>query len=191
MARSEILVLMEDADPEPTHSRQVARLAERLFDELSALHGCGPEERFHLEAAALLHDTGWSVCPDGKGHHKASADLIRNRLWRGLDAREVALVAQIARYHRKSLPHAGHSGFMALSAEDRLRVEKLAALLRIADGLDRKHLQRVADLEARIDEAAVRITVFGQDLAEELAMADGKADLARKTFGRTWLFGSA
>jgi exopolyphosphatase / guanosine-5'-triphosphate,3'-diphosphate pyrophosphatase len=186
-AREEVLALMAAAEREPAHSRQVARLALRLHDDLTVLHRGGPTERFLLEAAALLHDIGWSVAPDGKAHHKHSARLIRDWPWTGLPARDVGLVAQIARYHRRSPPGKGHEDFMALSETDRRRVESLAGLLRVADGLDRSHLQKVVDVAAVAGPDQVTVSVHGGDLVEELAAARKKADLAERIYGRAWV----
>lgn len=185
--RTEVFALMAELEPEPAHARQVARLALRLFDDLTELHGGGPRERFLLEAAALLHDIGWSAAPDGKAHHKHSARLIQERAWTGLSTKDVAVVAQIARYHRKSLPVSSHDGFVALPEPDRRRVELLAGLLRIADGLDRSHLQRTVDVEAAGMPDEVCVSVRGTNLGAELAAARKKSDLAIRAYGRAWI----
>jgi exopolyphosphatase/guanosine-5'-triphosphate,3'-diphosphate pyrophosphatase len=125
---------------------------------------------------------------DGKGHHKESARLIREAVWTGFRADEVAVLAQIARYHRKSLPSEEHGDFMALGAEERERVRRLAALLRVADGLDRQHLQKVTEIRAEPAAGQVTVLVVGAGLAEELAAARKKADLAEQVFGRRWVF---
>ena len=104
-ARAEFLATLRRLEPEPPHVLQVARLALRLFDELAALHQLGGEERVLLEAAACLHDIGWSVAPDGARHHKESARLIRAQRWEHFSAAHVECIALIARYHRKSPPN--------------------------------------------------------------------------------------
>jgi exopolyphosphatase/pppGpp-phosphohydrolase len=190
-ARAEVFSLMSAMEREPAHVRQVARLALRLYDELMDLHGGGAPQRFLLESAALLHDIGWSVAPDGASHHKHSARLILEGAWVGLPAPEVAQVAQIARYHRKSLPQAEHVAFMALSETDRGWVEKLAGLLRIADGLDRTHRQKVADLSAETGPDEVLVVVRGGGLEEELVAGRKKSDLAERAYGRKWIIREA
>ena len=124
------------------HCRKVGHLAVTLFDQLTALHNLGAPERDLLEAAALLHDIGWTVSHDK--HHKHTYRLIQENRQRlsSFTATEVVLVANIARYHRKSLPALKHEAFATLPAADREVVRKLAALLRIADGLDRPHRQQ-------------------------------------------------
>ncbi|MFL6103441.1 MAG: HD domain-containing protein [Actinomycetes bacterium] len=123
------------------HARQVTTLALSLFDQTSALHGLGPAERGLLEVAGLLHDVGYAISESD--HHKHSLYLIRNADLDGFSARERDLVANIARYHRKALPADRHAEYMALDDDDRTLVRRLAALLRLADGLDADHFQVV------------------------------------------------
>src|SRR4029450_3766286 len=123
------------------HARQVTTLALSLFDQTSALHGLGPAERGILEAAGLLLDVGFAVSQSA--HHKHSLYLIRNADLDGFSARERDLVANIARYHRQALPADRHTESMALDYDDRTLVRRLAALLRLADGLDADHFQVV------------------------------------------------
>jgi exopolyphosphatase/guanosine-5'-triphosphate,3'-diphosphate pyrophosphatase len=94
-------------DPEPFHSNQVTKLALQLFDELSALHGLSVPERLLLEAAALLHDIGYARESDG--HHKNSLKMILEYGLPGFNPTEIAIIANVARYHRKSLPAADHN----------------------------------------------------------------------------------
>ena len=116
------------------HSLQVARLAAQLFDQLCPLHHLGREERSLLEAAAQLHDTGFLV--SHSQHHKHSYYLIRNSELLGFTEDEKELIANIARYHRKSFPEMKHQQFAALSKKDQRTVRILAAILRVADGLE-------------------------------------------------------
>ena len=109
-----------------THARLVADLAVRLFDELTAEHGLGPRQRLLLEAAGLLHEVGGFV--SSRSHHKHSCYLIANSEIFGLNRDEIAVVAQVARYHRRSGPKPSHTEYVALPREARVTVNKLAAL---------------------------------------------------------------
>lgn len=192
IAKDEVDRFMREHEPEPEHVRQVARLAVDLFDQLSGLHGVGAEGREWLEASALLHDVGWSVAPDARGHHKESARLISAFGWLAMGRREVAIIAQIARYHRKSLPDPSHEEFMALAEADRQIVGKLAGILRIADGLDRQHLAKVAAIQVSCGDHVITVTVAGvHDLSDELAAAAKKSDLAERVFGKRFAFVAA
>jgi len=184
-AREEFLAFMHTLEEEPHHVLHVAKLALQLFDELEDLHGLGDLDRLLLEAAATLHDVGWSVTTTGKGHHRESARLIREHAWQHLPADSVPLVAQIARYHRKSMPDLEHEEFAALAPSERMRVQQLAALLRIADGLDRSHQQHVTHLAVELWPGRIFIHLAStQPVSREIAAATRKADLARAVFQR-------
>ncbi|MGB8266095.1 MAG: Ppx/GppA phosphatase family protein [Candidatus Velthaea sp.] len=164
------------------HQRHVARLALRLFERLVEVHGLFASDRELLYAAALLHSIGRFVAESG--HHKHGAYLIRSSLLDGWRRDEQVLIAQIARYYRGSMPKAAHLEFVQLAPSEQARVEKLAALLRIADGLDVRHLGLVNDLTIRREEGRVWIGAQAEaDIADELAAARLKADLFERAFG--------
>lgn len=183
---AETEILLDRHEIEPQHARQVARLALRLFDDLGPVHGYGAPERRLLECAALLHDIGWSISDrDGRGHHKASARLIREFPWTSLTASEVRCVAAVARYHRKALPDPEHEDLKGISPADQVRVEWMAACLRTADGLDRRHLQEVRDLSVHVEGRRVELRVCAPGpIDEEVAAADKKSDLLRRLLDR-------
>lgn len=180
--QQETETLLARHEREPEHPRQVARLALELHDALRPIHGQGARERGLLGCAALLHDIGWSVSgPDGKGHHKASARLIRESTWEALTPVEVRCVAAVARYHRKALPDPEHEDLRGLPAGDQARVAWMAACLRTADGLDRRHLQAVDSVSARPAGGGIELQVVARrTINEELAAADRKSDLLRR-----------
>ncbi|HKX62788.1 MAG TPA: HD domain-containing protein [Verrucomicrobiae bacterium] len=184
-ALEEVMALMQALEKEQHHVQHVARLAVHLFDELEDLHGLGDADRLVLESAALLHDIGWSAAPDGRGHHRESARLIREHTWQNFTAPTINVIAQIARYHRKSLPDLEHEDFAALSPRERERVQLLASMLRIADGLDRGHVQAVEYISAEILPGRVVIHLSGRPpLTKEIAAARRKCDLAKTVFHR-------
>lgn len=154
--------LLESFGTEAAHCRQVRDLAVSLFDQLQPLHHLGDGERALLNAAALLHDIGWSV--SGSKHHKISYRLIKENEAKlpGFTAPEVELIANVARYHRKSPPSREHEAFAALTQREQLVVEQLAALLRIADGLDRPHLQLVRAARCKLANDRVIVHVQAQ-----------------------------
>ena len=141
------------------HAHKVRDLALALFDQLQPLHQLAAAERDILEAAALLHDIGWTVA--GKKHHNHSAGLIRlNRdKLHGFSPVEIELIAMVARYHRKSEPRAGHEDYAAQPEQNRNIIQRLASLLRLADGLDRPHLQWVSELRCEVNDQHILIRV--------------------------------
>jgi len=155
----ESLTLRARYDEEPGHSDHVAMLALQIFDGLGSWHKMGPRSRELLHSAALLHDIGWSQTPDGKNHHKWSAQLIQDHAWKTLTPEEMSLVAQIARYHRKAPPQPDHAEFHALKAAAQKSVMILGGILRIADGLDRTHTGKVARVEASATKEAILVRV--------------------------------
>lgn len=188
-ARAEVLALMNAREEDRNHVQHVARLAVHLFDELEDLHGLGDHDRFLLEAAGCLHDIGWSVARNGQGHHRESARLIREHGWKNLSPATTELMAQVARYHRKSVPDLEHEEFAALSPAERLRVQQLAALLRMADGLDRSHQQLISHLSAEIFPGRMVIHLIAlRPASREMAAASKKANLARAIFQREVVF---
>ena len=188
-AREDVLALMQALEEEPHHVQHVAALAVQLFDETEDLHGLGDHDRFILEAASLLHDIGWSVAHDGPGHHRQSARLIREHGWRQMGAETVDLMAQVARYHRKSPPDLEHEEFAALSPAERHRVQQLAGLLRIADGLDRGHQRHVTGVGAEVLPGMLMIRLHSSHpCSREIGAATKKADLAAAVFRRNITF---
>ena len=181
------LKLAERCQYDKQHTQQVTKLALRLFDELQALHGLGGTERFWLNCGALLHDIGW--IEGQQRHHKTALRLILADRSVPLDERVRPIVASLARYHRKALPSRQHGHFAALGAADRKCVQMLAAILRLADGLDRTHMDLVRDV--RCDVAAKRVLVrcFVKGPAEaEIQSAEKKADLFGAVFRRAVRF---
>lgn len=164
------------------HSRQVARLALELFDQTTELHGLDAHDREMLEYAALLHDIGEHVAHDG--HHRHAAYLVQHGGLRGFAPEEVALLAALARWHRRGEPRATDEfGPLGSGGEERLR--KLAALLRIADGLDRSRNQAVEDIDVRVGPSLVMIRLTRNGDAElEQWGARRKRELFEKVFRR-------
>jgi exopolyphosphatase/guanosine-5'-triphosphate,3'-diphosphate pyrophosphatase len=166
---------------EEDHGVHVARLAERLFDALEEVHELEAEDRELLVAAAVLHDVGQRISYNR--HHKHSEYLISNSELPGFSPHEVGLVAQVARYHRKAGPSLRHEPFAALDDEDQDKVTRLAAILRLADSLDREHRQRVEGIEVRIEDDEVGLALEGDgDFALERWALERKAGLFEDTF---------
>jgi exopolyphosphatase / guanosine-5'-triphosphate,3'-diphosphate pyrophosphatase len=180
-----VLALFTAFESEPEHPRHVALLACALFDALQSWHQLAEGDRRLLEAAALLHDIGWTeTAPHGRAHHKVGARMIRSHPWPGVAPADVNFIAQLARYHRKALPSSEHVHYNALPPADKARLRVLAGLLRIADGLDRRHLQRVRGVAAAVNPGLIVLNISGEvDLTAELEAAARKSDLLRLEFG--------
>lgn len=174
--------VVEESGTGSAHPRHVSRIAERIFDITAQLHLLGTREKELLVLAGLLHDIGW--CGGQQKHHKRSYELIVATPPPGLTSREIAIVANVARYHRRALPSESHQGFAALDPNDREMVRKLAAILRVADGLDVSHSGCILVESCRIEpgKAVFRLLVIG-DCDMEVAAAGKKSDLFAEVYG--------
>jgi exopolyphosphatase/guanosine-5'-triphosphate,3'-diphosphate pyrophosphatase len=175
-------ILAERYHSDPRHGDHVSKLCLHLFTQLQELHQMGPHEALLLQCAAILHEVGSYISP--RSHHKHSQYIILNSEIFGLDRVDITLVALIARYHRHSTPRPDHPDYAELGAEDRVRVCKLAAILRVADALERTHHQRVHDIGVIVngDKLILRLKGITDATVEQLAM-QSKADLFTQTFG--------
>jgi exopolyphosphatase/guanosine-5'-triphosphate,3'-diphosphate pyrophosphatase len=188
-ALEEVLAFMREMEAQPLHVTHVTHLALQLFDGLIALHGLGERERGLLEAAGYLHDIGHQFDHLETGHHRESARMIREHPWKNFSPLEAELAAQVARYHRKSIPRMKHEDFAVLSPADRLIVQRLAALLRIGDSLDRSHEQHISRVTVDVlpDKLIFHLEANGPVLLEVIT-AQLKGDLAREVFQRELVF---
>ncbi|MDB4913682.1 MAG: hypothetical protein JWM95_1326, partial [Gemmatimonadetes bacterium] len=141
---------------EVPHAEHVQRLALRLFDALAPRLGCDPGERAELADAALLHDVGYHISYDR--HHKHAYHLIVHAELLGITPAEQVVIANVARYHRGSPPRKKHGNYGVLDAPMRRRIQRLSAILRVADGFDRGHVGAVRDVKVRWMQRAIRIT---------------------------------
>jgi exopolyphosphatase/guanosine-5'-triphosphate,3'-diphosphate pyrophosphatase len=165
------------------HGHQVAKLATRLFDELRDEHGLSDRERLLLQVASLLHDIGIYVSL--RAHHKHSQYLLAASQIFGLSDEETAIVSNIARYHRRGTPQRSHLPYIALDRHDRLIVNKLAAILRVANALDAERLQKVRDLRLLRCEKAWVLELDGTgDITMEQMAATARTDMFTEVFGR-------
>jgi exopolyphosphatase/guanosine-5'-triphosphate,3'-diphosphate pyrophosphatase len=171
--RTSVMNMAAQYQVDPDHTRHVADLALGMFDELArlGLHEGDPRERELLWAASMLHDIGMSI--DYDDHHKHSRYLILNGGLPGYTPVETAIVAQAARYHRKGMPVPGPMGPL-FGEGDAARLDRCAALLRLAEDLERSRdqLVRRTSIALRDDEVQLRL------------IADGNAAVPRWAAGR-------
>ncbi|NLF10091.1 MAG: HD domain-containing protein [Pirellulaceae bacterium] len=164
------------------HARGVAEAAVGLFDVFQADHGLAPRFRLLLRVAGLLHEVGSFV--SSRAHHKHSEYLIANSEIFGLSRHEIHLVAQIARYHRRSSPRASHPSYTALPRESRLVVSKLSALLRVADAAVRGNNRRASDVHfQRTGDELIIAIAGGADLMLEQRAMESKGGLLEDIYG--------
>ena len=164
------------------HARKVAEIARGLFDALQPLHQLPLESGKLLEAAAYLHDTGHYV--NDAGHHKHSYYLVANSDLPAFTSREREFIANLCRYHRRSLPAPHHEGLKSLSQDEAQALMRLMPLLRVADGLGRGHSQRIRPMECRIENGQVTIRVASpRDIDLELWATERIGEVFRQVYG--------
>jgi exopolyphosphatase/guanosine-5'-triphosphate,3'-diphosphate pyrophosphatase len=162
----------------------VAKLALGLFDELAdaGLHDGDQVERELLWAAAQLHDVGMAV--DYDDHHKHSRYLVFNAGLPGFTQRELALIGQTVRYHRKGSPGVGPFGAL-MRKDDGDRVARMAALLRLGEGLERSRDQSVHAAHVAVDDGRVTLELDADgDVSVPRWAAGREVDLFRRAYGR-------
>jgi exopolyphosphatase/guanosine-5'-triphosphate,3'-diphosphate pyrophosphatase len=163
------------------HCEHVAHLATQLFDGLAERFGVPADARELLEAAALLHDIGYVI--NHAKHHKHAYHLILNGDLQGFTQRELEIVACVARYHRKAFPKKRHTAFARLERADRRLVRALAGMLRVADGLDRTHTQRITAVRCGTHRGFVELTLQARtDPRVEIWDAERKSGLFQRAF---------
>lgn len=181
--RSSILQFGRSCLVNEEHARQVARLCLEMFDTLAEAFCLGDRERRLLEAAALLHDCGYFI--SYASHHKHSYHLIRHADLLGFTPREREIIANIARYHRKSPPKKKHEGYSRLAEPDRVVVCRLGGILRLADGLDRRRNGLVDRIRCDLTDGGFRLLLEGTgDLSVEVFAGTEKSDLFESAFQR-------
>lgn len=180
--RRNVVFLARRCHAQEGHAQHVAKLAARLFDDTRSLHTLTDHDRELLEYAAILHDIGYLI--NSRQHHKHAYYLIKHADLAGFAADEIEMIANIARYHRRAMPQAGHTVFAAMSREQRRRLRILSALLRMADGLDRTQFSVVQDLSVDVGRRIVVSLRTVADAELEIWAARNRADLFEAVFKR-------
>lgn len=167
---------------EAEHGRRVAALAGRIFEQLAEPFELPSGDRPLLECAARLQDVGYVINYDQ--HHKHSYHLIRNARLPGIRAHDQEIVANVARYHRGAHPKRKHENMARLTADEQHRVRRLAAILRLAGGLDRSRTQQVRDVVVRLEDGIAAFDVVAaEDPEVDIWGAERRSDLFEKVFG--------
>jgi exopolyphosphatase/guanosine-5'-triphosphate,3'-diphosphate pyrophosphatase len=163
------------------HATVVAKLAMQIFDQTKSFHQLDDEARLILEVAALLHDIGHYV--NVSNHHKHTFYLIESSPVIGLTTLQTNMIANVARYHRKSPPKMQHKPYEDLQPKQRLIISQLAAILRLADALDHEHASTVdsVEVEYKRPRFLFRLKGKGDMLLEKWALS-AKRDMFESVF---------
>ncbi|MDJ0696882.1 Ppx/GppA phosphatase family protein [Mastigocoleus sp. MO_188.B34] len=166
------------------HSDRIAEFALSLFDQTQyTLHDWDSKARELLWAAAILHNCGYYV--SHSAHHKHSYYLIRNSELLGYNETEIEIIANLARYHRKSAPKKKHENYRNLiHKEHRELVSQLSSLLRIATALDKRQNGAIAKVECTYDSAKreFQVQLFPSDINDDCALELWSLDYSKVVF---------
>lgn len=181
-----VINLAKHCNYDEKHCNKVLQFADVIFDSLKDKFGLTEKEKDILEAATYLHDIGHSI--SHSQHHRHSYYLIKNSELLGFNNEEIEMIANVARYHRKSHPKIKHLEFNKLTASNKNKVKMLAGILRIADGLDRGHNSVVESIQNDIKGSMYHIKVKPQNDKEpilEVWGANMRKELFEESFGYT------
>lgn len=178
-----VLELAHKCDWHEQHSRHVATLALHIFDKLGDDLGLSEIDRELLEYACWLHDIGYHI--SHRKHHKHALYIIRNSDLLGFKEDEIEIVANVARYHRRSTPKSRHPHYKSLEPANKKRVKKLSGILRVADGLDRSHYQNVRGMNVEKNNSHITLAIETEaDPQLEIWGAARKKDLFEEITGK-------
>ena len=182
--RRSIYQLMSATGVDTVHAGHIVELSLSLFDQWKrlGLHDYNSAREL-LEYAALLHDCGFFI--SHTDHQQHSYYIIRNSELLGFNDREVEIIACLALYHRKGLPRPKHPVFSKLDNKTRRLVRVLSCALRIAEALDRGHLNSIqavrCERRSKPDRIAITLECKGEAQLELWAL-QGQAVAFEKTF---------
>ena len=166
------------------HSERVAEFALSLFDQTQGqIHHWGADERQLLWAAAILHNCGHYI--SHSAHHKHSYYLIRNGELLGYNETEIEIIANIARYHRKSPPKKKHDSYRnLLHKEHRQMVNQLSAILRLAVALDRRQIGAISHIQCEyfLNFKEFKMFIFPSMINDECALEMWSLDYKKGIF---------
>lgn len=183
LRRTSVMGLLRRCGQDDAHSRLIAKISLSVFDATRRAHKLGGDERRLLEFAALMHDVGRHI--SFERHEQHSHYLIRHGDLLGFTNEEIDLMAIIARFHRRAKPRPRHREFAALTPRTQRFVTLAAGILRLAEGLDRRHAQVVRGVRCRLGSRKLQVlaTVRG-DAEVELWSAARKNALLERALER-------
>ena len=166
----------------PDHALQVSKLSLKIYDELVRLKllNDNPEDRVILEAAAVLHDVGHPQEP----HHEVSFDFLAEEIPK-LTADAPISNAALSTLLTSVLWHNERNYLKRGSVEilDRNRSEKVAAIIRVADGLDLPSQPPIETVNLRLENQRLRFIIVSKRPVDlQIAQAKEKSDLMKSAF---------
>ncbi len=163
------------------HSRHVATIATQIYSAMCEHYELNPDDCRLLDAAARMQDVGYLI--NYKGHHKHSYHLICHSAMEGFRPEELEIIANVARYHRGATPKNKHENFSRLEPADQQRVLSMAAVLRLAGGLDRSHNRTIQSVQVACSKSQLELSVAADEYPEvDIWAARNRAQLFENVF---------
>lgn len=178
-----IPALLDQYKVDQAHARQVADLSLALFDAVAQRYSLANKQRRLLEIGALLHNVGLTTDPPA--HHIVGRDLVLRHQLDELSLREQQMVASMVAFHRKRVRPNLEPTYLALSQRAQHETLQLAAILRVADGLDYHHSQATNLVAVEPGMQALTMVLHGPHASADGERGVAKADLWHKVFGET------
>ncbi|MEN6443893.1 MAG: Ppx/GppA phosphatase family protein [Methanoregula sp.] len=168
------------------HSRAVAGLVLELFDSAKEinLHTYGDAERELLEYATFLHDIGSFI--SYVNHQAHSYYIIKNSELLGFDQKEIAIMANLARFHRKKTPGKKADGIRELDLHDQEMIRILSLFIRLGESLDRSHAALVCHVRlVSAGKNAVNLNITARENCQlEIWGVEAEKKAFEKVFGK-------
>ena len=182
--RRSVFELVRKCDWHDKHSTHVTKMALQFFDALQNDLNLPDQDRELLEYAGYMHDIGYHI--SHRKHHKHALYIIRHADLKGFSEDEINIMANVARYHRRSTPKKRHKRYRKMDKPLQERVRKLSGILRVADGLDRSHYQNVQKLEIEKGDDTITLLITTEgDPQLEIWGAMRKSYLFEQVTGKT------
>ena len=164
------------------HGNRVVKNAMAIFQKLKTPYGLDENDALMLKVASLVHDIGKYV--NFTEHYRRSYELIRGSNLPGISQADLEIIALISLFHSNIIPSESDPAFGTLSMEQRVKVSKLAGILRLADALDRSHSEKIDVIKVRLKDNEISLTIHSREdiLLEEWAF-NSKARLFEEAFG--------
>ena len=157
-------------------------IAVKIYDAMKSEIALDEHARVLLEIAAILHDIGSFIRYDNHNIH--SNYIIRNSEIFGLSRSDNTIVAEIAKYHKGNSVPQDEESFLMLPRPDRMTILKLTAILRIADAMDRGHIQKFNDFSVKLEQnnMVIQTKDSKNTVLEKIALSE-KAGIFEEIFG--------
>ncbi|MCR5403515.1 MAG: exopolyphosphatase [Butyrivibrio sp.] len=158
-------------------------IALEIFDNTVKIHGLSKRDRLLLQVATMLHDCGKYISMINLGD--CCYNIIMSTEIIGLSHMERRIVANVVRYNHMPFDSFNSSGYVeGISHDDYLRIAKLTAILRVANGLDRTHKQKFRDIKVTVKNRELVINIDTKsDITLEKGLFTNRAEFFEEVFG--------